>query len=48
MEYVDQTELFAINTVTGEMKARKMFDCEEKDRHAVSYRFFKKKIAIFF
>ncbi|VDK80581.1 unnamed protein product, partial [Onchocerca ochengi] len=35
MKYVNETELFMIDTLTGELKAKKMFDCEEHDRHAL-------------
>lgn len=36
MKYVGETELFMIDVLTGELKAKEMFDCEENDRHAVS------------
>uniref|UniRef100_A0A915PYH9 Cadherin domain-containing protein n=1 Tax=Setaria digitata TaxID=48799 RepID=A0A915PYH9_9BILA len=35
MKYVSETELFSIDALTGELKAKKMFDCEEHDRHAL-------------
>lgn len=34
-KYVNETALFKIDTVTGELKAKESFDCEERDRHAV-------------
>lgn len=37
MEYVVETELFIIDALTGELKAKQMFDCEKSDRHAVSF-----------
>ncbi|VDO23328.1 unnamed protein product [Brugia timori] len=36
MKYVGETELFTIDSLTGELKAKEMFDCEKNDRHAVS------------
>ncbi|VDN83893.1 unnamed protein product, partial [Brugia pahangi] len=35
MKYVGETELFTIDSLTGELKAKEMFDCEENDRHAL-------------
>ncbi|VBB34173.1 unnamed protein product, partial [Acanthocheilonema viteae] len=35
VKYVAETELFIIDTLTGELKAKEMFDCEENDRYAL-------------
>uniref|UniRef100_A0A0R3RJR3 Cadherin domain-containing protein n=1 Tax=Elaeophora elaphi TaxID=1147741 RepID=A0A0R3RJR3_9BILA len=35
MKYVAETDLFIIDALTGELKAKVMFDCEESDRHAL-------------
>uniref|UniRef100_A0A1I8EXD5 Cadherin domain-containing protein n=1 Tax=Wuchereria bancrofti TaxID=6293 RepID=A0A1I8EXD5_WUCBA len=35
MKYVGETELFTVDALTGELKAKQMFDCEENDRHAL-------------
>ncbi|CAG9533294.1 unnamed protein product [Cercopithifilaria johnstoni] len=35
MKYVAETELFIIDVLTGELKAKEMFDCEKNDRHAL-------------
>uniref|UniRef100_A0A1I7VDM4 Cadherin domain-containing protein n=1 Tax=Loa loa TaxID=7209 RepID=A0A1I7VDM4_LOALO len=34
-KYVGETELFTIDALTGELKAKEMFDCEENDRYGL-------------
>ncbi|KAM3719724.1 Cadherin-23 [Dirofilaria immitis] len=35
VKYVGETELFVIDALTAELKAKKMFDCEKNDRYAL-------------
>lgn len=37
VKYAIETELFIIDALTGELKAKEMFDCEKNDRHGVSF-----------